>query len=147
MVKEKPVYCGMGNEGMCCCALTLPCIMFGPFPLHPVMSCLSMYWRQEIVSRYEIDDGNCGCCLALLYPWSMFQMAVSLEEWDMEDSQKLSLRQSDMSYVPPPMVYRVPLPPDTLPGSTIIVELPGGKRVSIQVPLDTKPGQMLEITI
>ncbi len=147
LVKENPTYCGMGNSGMLCCAITTPCVLFGPFPMHPVMSILSICWRQEIVTKYNIDDGNCGCCLAMLYPCSMFQMYVSLSEWESEEMAKLSISQSEVYIPPAPMTYRVPLPPAAVPGSTIVVELPGGRRVSVQVPMDTKPGQMLEIMV
>lgn len=147
MVKEKQIQCGMGSEGLCCCMITLPCILFGPLPLHPIMSILSILWRSEIVSKYDVDDGNCGCCLAVMYPCSMFQMAVSLAEWEDDERTKLSITRTDV-YVPPePTTYRVPLPHNALPGSSIVVELPGGRRVSVQVPPNTKPGQMLEITV
>ena len=100
VVPEKSVCSGMGVVGLLMCLLLIPLSFYSPIGGMICFGFIANYLRQQVIARYNVEDDNyfcCGCLDPFLnfvhnacnYPCSLFQMKVSMDEWD-EESQNAS---------------------------------------------------------
>ena len=156
--KERVLCCNMGRHGLCLCLFSCPFVICQPF------YCLyfSYSMRREVIQRYSVVKESCTECCALLFcPCSLFQIIMSLDEWEGEIkpqqvpvvvSNPIVKQDSDSSpvtviAVPIPTIYRVRLPLDLVPGTKTPVELPDGRRLIVEVPKSCRPGGFLDISV
>jgi len=88
---EEPKFCSLGNDGLCLCCLNIAVMFTGPCGGSIFFGAESVALRKTIVQKYNIDDDyDSNCCgsstlgsihLMCSYPCSLFQMVVTLEEF------------------------------------------------------------------
>lgn len=114
LIEEDPICCGMGAEGLCCCIALLPFAIYSPSGGMGVFCLVTNYLRNKTMQKYGVEDNdlcNCSspclnsvcnyCCYGFFYPCSLFQMFVSIEYWDQEDTLPLG----DMAYSSQPATH------------------------------------------
>lgn len=92
----------MGKEGICCCIVLCPLSIYSPTGGLGAFCLVTNYLRQKTITKYGVEDSdvcNCSnpfmnsvcnyCCYGLNYPCALFQMMVSIEYWDQEDTLPL----------------------------------------------------------
>jgi hypothetical protein len=100
--KEKPICCGMGNEGVCCCIMLCPLAIYSPTGGLGAFCCVTNYLRYKTMEKYGVEESNvCNCsspgmntmcnfcCYGFHYPCALFQMLVSIEYWEQEETLPL----------------------------------------------------------
>jgi hypothetical protein len=91
----------LGMMGTLICLVLIPLSIYSPLAGMVCFGLLANYLRLRVVSRYNVEEHNyfcCGClnpCLNFLhnacnYPCSLFQMKVSMDQWDEESPQVLA---------------------------------------------------------
>ena len=82
MSKEEFICCDKGYNGWCLCIISIPCsVLCLPF----YGSAFSFLLRREFSDRFDIVKDSCSDFKAVcLYPCSLFQILVTLEEMDGE---------------------------------------------------------------
>lgn len=98
---EQPCCLQLGPYGCLLCVAALPISVYSPFGGFGLFCCVSNYLRAKVVREYNVEEEqNCTCCgpcnpyidqmhLGCNYPCSLFQMYVSLEQWEYEDKHQL----------------------------------------------------------
>lgn len=76
--KEDPICLQIGPKGACTCILSNA--LFGPVGWMLCGHCL----RQQVISKYNVQEEGNPCFNCICYPCSYFQMMVSINEWDQE---------------------------------------------------------------
>lgn len=100
--EEKPCCLGLGPQGCLICLATLPVGVYHPIAGMGVFCCISNYLREQIVEKYNVEEEQCCCCgswnyyinychFGCNYPCSLFQVLVSVEEWEEEARSTVSI--------------------------------------------------------
>lgn len=101
--KEEIVCCGMGKEGLCACLVLLPFAIYTPASGFGVFCCISSYMRQRTIQQYNVEEEPICCIGTALnpvcdfvfygvnYPCSLFQVLMSVEQWESESTTKNSV--------------------------------------------------------
>jgi hypothetical protein len=148
VINEKPSflpYFQMGSSGWTTCCLTALPGTLGPLGGCVVFSLVSLFQRDEVISKYKIEEEDLGCgfccnrlCISCHYPCSYYQMYVSVLEWnrDAKDNIPQAL-QTSKGESGQSKTYRVILPPSALPGDDIDIYLPQAEQmVRVNVPVN-----------
>lgn len=99
---EEPKCLSLGSDGLCVCCLNVAVMLTGPCGGVIFFGAESLALRKTIIQKYDIDDEKDSHCLEspslgsihlmCSYPCSLFQMAVTLEEIQLEEkAQKIKI--------------------------------------------------------
>lgn len=93
---DEKVNCnGLGLVGSLICLVLLPLSIYSPLGGLICFGLIANYLRMTVVAKYNVEEHNFFCCGALNpclnfvhnacnYPCSLFQMKVSMDQWDEE---------------------------------------------------------------
>ena len=90
---EEAEFCSMGREGGFCCIVNWAIAFLGPCGGMFCFGAESLALRKSVIQKHNVIDDDAYCCgsenlgsihLMCSYPCSLFQIAVSLEEWNHE---------------------------------------------------------------
>ncbi|RYG63116.1 hypothetical protein EON64_16580 [archaeon] len=92
-LQEPVMCCDLGCCGALVCAATLPIGVYHPAAGMGVFCCLTSYLRHQILDKYNVEEEQACPCNSWNTPWmnfchfgcnypcSLFQMYMSLEDW------------------------------------------------------------------
>jgi hypothetical protein len=100
LYKEEQLCNQVGPVGGLLCVGLIPVSMYSPVAGVLCFGTLTNVLRHRVLDLYEVVEDPVACC-ALLdpcltctyygchYPCSLFQMKISMDEWDLEEASKM----------------------------------------------------------